>query len=267
MKSRPFVPSRYRRVPAHSPYTTFGELVAAWRGEGRLRAGVGSHPGGPDHQALMLLAESLGLSTSSLPHHRYDGGNELLAAILDRRVDFGVTSTSEYRHAIAAGQLRALAVTGPQRVPGIDAPTLQEEGYNLKVVNWRGLVAPPGLTEDSALPWSPSSTGSAAPPNGAAPSATTAGPTPPSSATTSPASSPPSTSVWQPCWTVSTRPATHPSLAPTTGHARLSRARDDRRRAGLLVRSGPLHRGPVRQRGAGPARLAGCAGCGPWPRC
>ncbi|WP_156723150.1 tripartite tricarboxylate transporter substrate binding protein [Streptomyces apocyni] len=134
-------------VPRGSPYRTFDELVAAWRGDAaRLRAGVGSHVGGPDHQALVLIAETVGLSPTDISFGRYDGGGELLAAVLSRKVDFALTGSAEYRHAIAAGQLRVLAVTGPARVPGIDAPTLREAGHDLEVVNWRGLLAPPDLT-------------------------------------------------------------------------------------------------------------------------
>ncbi|MHC0431193.1 tripartite tricarboxylate transporter substrate binding protein [Streptomyces sp. O3] len=135
-------------VPQGSPYRTLEDLIEAWRGgEPGLRAGVGSHLGGPDHQALMLLAETVGLSPATVPFGRYDGGGELLAALLSRKVDFALTGSAEYRHAIAAGQLRVLAVTGPARVPGIDAPTLREAGHDLEVVNWRGLLAPPDLTD------------------------------------------------------------------------------------------------------------------------
>jgi putative tricarboxylic transport membrane protein len=107
---------------------------------------VGSHTGGPDHQALMLIAETVGLSPAEVPFDRYDGGGELLAALLSNKVDFILTGSAEYRHAIAAGRLRVLAVTGPERVAGIDAPTLREAGHDLEVVNWRGLLAPPGIT-------------------------------------------------------------------------------------------------------------------------
>jgi len=40
-----------------------------------------------------------------------------------------------------------LAVTGAERVAGLDAPTLKESGVDLEFTNWRGLVAPPGLTD------------------------------------------------------------------------------------------------------------------------
>ncbi|MBB1255677.1 tripartite tricarboxylate transporter substrate binding protein, partial [Streptomyces sp. OF3] len=134
-------------VPHDSPYRTFDQLAKAWRERSGLRAGVGSHPGGPDHQALMLIAETLGVSPADTPFSRYDGGGKLLAALLSHKIDFALTGSAEYRHAIAAGQLRVLAVTGPQRVAGINAPTLREHGHDLEVVNWRGLMAPPGISQ------------------------------------------------------------------------------------------------------------------------
>lgn len=40
-----------------------------------------------------------------------------------------------------------LAVSGSQRVPGVDAPTLREAGVDLEFTNWRGILAPPGLSD------------------------------------------------------------------------------------------------------------------------
>ena len=40
-----------------------------------------------------------------------------------------------------------LAVSAPARVAAIDAPTLREQGIALDLANWRGVVAPPGLTD------------------------------------------------------------------------------------------------------------------------
>ncbi|RKN09112.1 tripartite tricarboxylate transporter substrate binding protein [Streptomyces radicis] len=135
-------------VAAGSPYPAFGALVDDWL-SGGLATGVGSHVGGPDHLALMLIAEAVGLAPRALPHERFDGGGDLLAALLGGRVDFVVSGLSEYRHAIEAGELRVLAVTGPERSPGIDAPTLQEAGLDVEFTNWRGLLAPPGLATDA----------------------------------------------------------------------------------------------------------------------
>ena len=40
-----------------------------------------------------------------------------------------------------------LAVSGPERVAAVDAPTLKESGIDLVFTNWRGVVAPPELTD------------------------------------------------------------------------------------------------------------------------
>jgi putative tricarboxylic transport membrane protein len=38
-------------------------------------------------------------------------------------------------------------------VEGVDAPTLTEEGVDLVFANWRGMVAPPGISEDDTQKW------------------------------------------------------------------------------------------------------------------
>ena len=48
---------------------------------------------------------------------------------------------------VKAGQLRFIAVSSPERLPGIDAPTFRELGIDLVFSNWRGVVAPPGLSD------------------------------------------------------------------------------------------------------------------------
>ena len=44
--------------------------------------------------------------------------------------------------------MRALAISSPERQPGIDIPTLKEQGVDVDLANWRAIVAPPGLNED-----------------------------------------------------------------------------------------------------------------------
>jgi putative tricarboxylic transport membrane protein len=41
-----------------------------------------------------------------------------------------------------------LAVTSEERLPDLVAPTAREAGVDVVFTNWRGIVAPPGLTED-----------------------------------------------------------------------------------------------------------------------
>jgi putative tricarboxylic transport membrane protein len=134
-------------VTRASPLATVADLVRAWRASPqRLAIGGGSTPGGPDHLAPMLTARALGVPPSSVQYVRYDGGGALLAAVLSGAVSLAVSSLGEYRQQIDSGQLRVLAVTGERRVPGLDVPTLREAGIDVVFRNWRGLVAPPGLS-------------------------------------------------------------------------------------------------------------------------
>ncbi|MEU5837885.1 tripartite tricarboxylate transporter substrate binding protein [Streptomyces diacarni] len=135
-------------VPKKSTYKTFDQLLADWKKDpGALPVGGGSSAGGPDHLAPMLMARAAGIDPKSVNYVPFDGGGELLASVLGGKVKFGVSGLGEYRDQIESGELRLLAVTGPERVRGFDAPTLKEAGLDVEFTNWRGLMAPPGLSE------------------------------------------------------------------------------------------------------------------------
>ncbi|MEU6393728.1 tripartite tricarboxylate transporter substrate-binding protein [Streptomyces sp. NPDC046939] len=135
-------------VAKNSPYKDIGQLVEAWKADpGKLPVGGGSSPGGPDHLAPMLMARAAGIPPKKVNYIPFDGGGELLASILGSKVAFGVSGVGEYLDQIKSGELRLLAVTGPERVPGLDGPTLKESGYDVEFTNWRGIVAPPGLSD------------------------------------------------------------------------------------------------------------------------
>ncbi|MFF5985558.1 Bug family tripartite tricarboxylate transporter substrate binding protein [Prauserella flavalba] len=135
-------------VGKDSPYRNIRQLLDAWKADpASLPVGGGSSPGGPDHLAPMLTAKAIGLPPKDVRYVSFDGGGELMASVLGGKVAFGVTGIGEARDQIEAGELRALAVTGPERVAGIDAPTLMESGVDVNFTNWRGIVAPPGLSQ------------------------------------------------------------------------------------------------------------------------
>jgi putative tricarboxylic transport membrane protein len=135
-------------VSKDSKYRDIGGLIQDWKANpGGVPVGGGSAAGGPDHLAPMLMARAAGLDPKTVNYIPYDGGGELLAAVLGNKIAFGVSGLSEFADQIAAGELRVLAVTAGQRTPGVDAPTLKEAGVDLEFANWRGIVAPPGLDE------------------------------------------------------------------------------------------------------------------------
>jgi putative tricarboxylic transport membrane protein len=141
-------------VPADSPYQSIDDLVAAWKADpGNTPVGGASNPGGPDHLTPMLLAQEVGVTPSDVNYVAYDGGGELLAGILGGDVAFAATGVGEVTEPAAGGQVRILAVTSEEAVEGVDAPTLSDEGIDLVFSNWRGIVAPPGISDDDTQKW------------------------------------------------------------------------------------------------------------------
>ena len=59
----------------------------------------------------------------------------------------GISGWGEFAEQIKAGKMRALAISSAKRIPGIEAPTLIEQGINVELVNWRGVFAPPGVSD------------------------------------------------------------------------------------------------------------------------
>lgn len=135
-------------VPADSPLRTVDDFVAAWKADpSSVTIGGGSSPGGPDHLFPMETARAVGVDPKSVNFVSYDGGGDLLTALLGKKITAGTSGLGEYVDQIEAGTVRVLAVSGKERVPGIDAPTLTEAGVNLTFTNWRGVLAPPGLSD------------------------------------------------------------------------------------------------------------------------
>ncbi|MDP5184488.1 tripartite tricarboxylate transporter substrate-binding protein [Blastococcus sp. BMG 814] len=136
-------------VPADSPFQSVDDLVEAVRTEGRGVSIAGGSAGGTDHIAAGLLFQAADLPVEDLNYVAFSGGGESLAALLGGQVDAGISGVGEYAQQIEAGELRALAVTGAEPVEGIDAPTLTEAGYDVELTNWRGVVGPPGISDEA----------------------------------------------------------------------------------------------------------------------
>ena len=134
-------------VPAASPYRSMQALAEAFKTDPGAIAWGGGSAGGTDDVLVRLMAEQLGLPASRVNYIAFAGGGAALAAVLGGQVTAAVSGYGEFAGQIAAGQLRALAISAPARIAGIDAPTLRESGLALDLANWRAVVAPPGLSD------------------------------------------------------------------------------------------------------------------------
>lgn len=137
-------------VPKDSPYQTVQDLVDAWKADPKsVTIGGGSSPGGPDHLFPMQLAKTVGIDPKQVKYIVYDGGGPLTSALLGKKIDVGTSGPSEFEGQLEDGSLRVLAVSGEERLTTVDAPTLKESGIDMTFVNWRGILAPPGISDEN----------------------------------------------------------------------------------------------------------------------
>jgi putative tricarboxylic transport membrane protein len=142
-------------VPKNSPYKTINDLVTAWKANPKgLAVGGGSSPGGPDHLLPMQLAQAVGINPKDVNFVSYDGGGELLPALLGSKIAFGASGFGEFLDQVESGQVRVLAVTSEKPIDALkDVPTLKSSGIDLVFTNWRGIVAPPGISDEDKKVW------------------------------------------------------------------------------------------------------------------
>nr|WP_048709424.1 tripartite tricarboxylate transporter substrate binding protein [Microvirga massiliensis] len=135
-------------VPADSPIKTMQELAAQIKADPAKVSWAGGSAGGPDHILAALITKEVGADPSKTNYIAFSGGGESLGAILGGKVTAGINSLGELTSQVKAGKLRLLAVSSPNRLPDIDAPTLKESGISIELSNWRMIVAPPGITAE-----------------------------------------------------------------------------------------------------------------------
>ena len=133
-------------VPAGSPLRSLGDLVAALKADPESISWGGGSAGGSDQMLAGLVAEAVGVSPRRVNYIAFSGGGESLAAIVGGQVSVGVNGLAELEGQIQAGTVRALAISSASRLPGLDVPTLREQGVPVDFENWRSVVAPPGLS-------------------------------------------------------------------------------------------------------------------------
>lgn len=135
-------------VPAASDIQTLGDLVAKLKADPGAVSWAGGSAGGTDHITVGLLAKAAGVDPTKINYIAFSGGGEAMAAILGNQVTAGVSSVGEFAEQVKAGTMRLLAVSSEERLPGIDAPTIKEAGFDVAVQNWRMIAAAPGLSAD-----------------------------------------------------------------------------------------------------------------------
>ncbi|RJF97498.1 Bug family tripartite tricarboxylate transporter substrate binding protein [Noviherbaspirillum saxi] len=134
-------------VPASSPIKSMKDLVAQFKANPGSVSWGGGSAGGTDHIIVAMIAQATGVDVAKINYIPFAGGGEAQAAIMGGHVTVGLSGYNEFAGQIEAKKLRPIAVTSGQRLPGIDVPTLKEQGVDVELSNWRAVFAAPGITE------------------------------------------------------------------------------------------------------------------------
>ncbi|MCK8783333.1 tripartite tricarboxylate transporter substrate binding protein [Roseomonas sp. NAR14] len=132
-------------VAAASPLRGLDDFARALRADPLGLRVAGGSPGSTDQILLALIGRRLGLESTQLAFLPFSGGGPAAAAVLEGRAAAGISDWSEFAPHVAAGRMRALGISGEQRLDGVDVPTLREGGIDVVLYNWHGVFAPPGL--------------------------------------------------------------------------------------------------------------------------
>lgn len=133
-------------LPANSPFKSMKEVIEQLKKDpGSVKWGGGSR-GSTEHIAAAMLAREAGVDPARINYVAFRGGGEATAAVLGGNVTIGGSGYSEFSEYIAAGKMKAVAVTSGTRLKDINIPTLKEQGYNVEIGNWRGVYGAPGIT-------------------------------------------------------------------------------------------------------------------------
>ncbi len=135
-------------VPADSPHKTMKDVVEQLKKDpGSVKWGGGSK-GSTEHISASMLAGKVGVDPKKVNYVAFRGGGEATAAILGGNVTVGGSGYSEFAEYIKAGKMRPIGVTSDKRLPGINVPTMKEQGFDVVLGNWRGVYGGPGITAE-----------------------------------------------------------------------------------------------------------------------
>ena len=135
-------------VPASSEFESYEDLVSyAQENPDELRiGGVGSRSW--SSYFVRKLVEGADMEVTYVP---YDGGSNVVSAILGENIDAAVITSSNINAQVDAGEIRILAQSLSERVDERpDVPTFLELGHDniSDDVLWRGIFAPAGVPEE-----------------------------------------------------------------------------------------------------------------------
>lgn len=140
-------------VQANSPFKSAPDLVNAIKSNPGGTPLGGGGIGGIDHATFAMIANTAGVSAKDLNYLPFAGGAEVATALGSGQVVAAISGLSELKPLAEAGRIKIIAITAEERLPGLDVPTLREQGVDVVMSNWRGLMGAAGMSEKGKAMW------------------------------------------------------------------------------------------------------------------
>jgi tripartite-type tricarboxylate transporter receptor subunit TctC len=114
-----------------------------------------SGPGGVGSIAISLLFGASGVDPRQLGRVTLQGGAPLLDAVITGKTDFAAQYLAEMGPLLHSKQLKALAVSTPERVKQLpDTPTAKQAGSDsFTLIGWNGIAGPADLPANIVAQW------------------------------------------------------------------------------------------------------------------
>ena len=143
-------------VKADSPIKSGRDLIERLKKDpGAHSFGIATSLGNVNHQSVAGALKEAGIDLRKTKNVVFQSGALAQTAMLGGHVDVVPLGPGTAAGPLQNGQIRLIAVASPRRGPGFLAtvPTWQEQGYNVVVSNWRGVIAPRGLAPPQIGYW------------------------------------------------------------------------------------------------------------------
>jgi putative tricarboxylic transport membrane protein len=132
-------------VAADSPIKTLDDLVRKFKADPGSVSWGGFALGSPDHLLCAMIVKAAGGDVTKMNYIVAGAGGEMLAQVMGGHITVATGGLNEMAQQLQSGKLRALGISSPERLAGVDIPTFKEQGVDVTLVNWRGLMAPAKL--------------------------------------------------------------------------------------------------------------------------
>lgn len=108
---------------------------------------AGAGTGSLDSILALTLQDITGKELNYIP---YQGDGAIVAALLGRQVDLAVANMNTIYDYVKTGEFIPLAISTPERVSMMaDIPTFVEQGYDITLSLFRGVVAPKDISAEA----------------------------------------------------------------------------------------------------------------------